>query len=213
MNHLQQIAAKLPEYGLDAMLLTSEPGEFYAVGFHGEGAVLVTTEECLYCTDSRYIEAAEAQVAGARVLQTGRDRTQGALIREAVEAQGIRRLGFEERRLSVAAWTAWKEILPAELVPAQALPDGLRAAKDPEEQAQMLRAQEITDRASPSWRLPPGSSTRCSAWGRSGCPLTPLWRRGLTAASHMPCQVAGMWRRGTSSPWISAASAAATAPT
>ncbi len=147
MNHLQQIAAKLPEYGLDAMLLTSEPGEFYAVGFHGEGAVLVTTEECLYCTDSRYIEAAEAQVAGARVLQTGRDRTQGALIREAVEAQGIRRLGFEERRLSVAAWTAWKEILPAELVPAQALPDGLRAAKDPEEQAQMLRAQEITDRA------------------------------------------------------------------
>ena len=50
------------------MLLTSEPGEFYAVGFHGEGAVLVTAEECLYCTDSRYIEAAEAQVAGVRVV-------------------------------------------------------------------------------------------------------------------------------------------------
>ncbi len=26
MNHLKQIAARLPEYGLDAMLLNSEPG-------------------------------------------------------------------------------------------------------------------------------------------------------------------------------------------
>ena len=33
MNHLKQIAAKLPEYGVDAMLLTSEPGKFYEVGF------------------------------------------------------------------------------------------------------------------------------------------------------------------------------------
>ena len=30
MNHLKQIAARLPEYGLDAMLLNSEPGEYYA---------------------------------------------------------------------------------------------------------------------------------------------------------------------------------------
>ena len=34
MNHLNNIAAKLPEYGLDAMLITSEAGERYAVGFH-----------------------------------------------------------------------------------------------------------------------------------------------------------------------------------
>ena len=33
MNHLKQIAAKLPEYGIDAMLLNSEPGEYYAVGW------------------------------------------------------------------------------------------------------------------------------------------------------------------------------------
>ena len=42
MNHLSQIAAKLPEFELDAMLITSQPGEFYALGFHGEGLVLVT---------------------------------------------------------------------------------------------------------------------------------------------------------------------------
>ena len=58
MNHLKQIAARLPEYGLDAMLLNSEPGEYYAVGFHGEGNVVVTAQGCFYFTDSRYIEAA-----------------------------------------------------------------------------------------------------------------------------------------------------------
>ena len=148
MDHLRTIAAALAEHGLDAMLLTSEPGERYAVGFHGEGAVLVTAGESLYCTDPRYIEAAEAQIAGAKVLCTGPGRGQRALVREAVERQGLRTVGFEEEKLSVADWTAWREALPsAELVPAQGLLTDLRAAKDPEEQARMRRAQEITDQA------------------------------------------------------------------
>ena len=40
MNHLKQIAAKLPEYEIDAMLLSSAPGEFYGVGFR-KGSDLV----------------------------------------------------------------------------------------------------------------------------------------------------------------------------
>ena len=64
MNHLKQIAARLPEYGLDAMLLNSEPGEYYAVGFHGEGNVVVTAQGCFYFTDSRYIEAANHLITG-----------------------------------------------------------------------------------------------------------------------------------------------------
>ena len=45
MNHIAQIASKLPEYGLDAMLITSQSGERYALGFHGEGLLLVTRED------------------------------------------------------------------------------------------------------------------------------------------------------------------------
>ena len=48
MNHFKQIAAKLVEYGVDAMMVTSEPGEFYAAGFHGEGVVLVAPGETTY---------------------------------------------------------------------------------------------------------------------------------------------------------------------
>ncbi|ANU41860.1 peptidase M24 family protein [Flavonifractor plautii] len=147
MNHLKQIAARLPEYGLDAMLLNSEPGEYYAVGFHGEGNVVVTAQGCFYFTDSRYIEAANHLITGAEIAMTGRSRNYRAMVQEVVDRCCIRKLGFEEGYLSVADYNLWKEGLTAELVPAQKLVNSLRAAKDDGEIALMTKAQEITDRA------------------------------------------------------------------
>ena len=147
MNHLKQIAARLPEYGLDAMLLNSEPGEYYAVGFHGEGNVVVTAQGCFFFTDSRYIEAANHLITGAEIAMTGRSRNYRAMVQEVVDRCRIRKLGFEEGYLSVADYNLWKEGLTAELVPAQKLVDALRAAKDDGEIALMTKAQEITDRA------------------------------------------------------------------
>ena len=67
MNHLSQIAQALPEHDLDAILITSEAGERYALGFHGEGVVLVTRKGAHYSTDGRYMEQAQAQVTGAKI--------------------------------------------------------------------------------------------------------------------------------------------------
>ena len=147
MNHLKAIAAKLPEYGIDAMLLNSEPGEFYAVGFHGEGNVVVTAEKCFYFTDSRYIEAAGNLITGAEIAMTGHSRNYRAMVQEVVEQCGIKTMGFEENYLSVAEYELWEKGLTAKLVPAQKLVNSLRAAKDEEEIALMRKAQEITDRA------------------------------------------------------------------
>ena len=147
MNHLKAIAAKLPEYGIDAMLLNSEPGEFYAVGFHGEGNVVVTPEACYYFTDSRYIEAANDLITGAEITMTDRNRNYRAMVQEVIDKHGIQKLGFEEEYMSVSAFHAWEKGLTAALVPAQKLVNDLRAAKDEEEIALMLKAQEITDKA------------------------------------------------------------------
>ena len=95
MNHLKQIAAKLPEYGIDAMLLNSEPGEFYAVGFHGEGNVVVTTEKCFYFTDSRYIEAANHLIQGAEIAMTDAGRNYRVMVQQVIDECRIQRLGFE----------------------------------------------------------------------------------------------------------------------
>ena len=147
MNHLKQIAAGLDEYGLDAMLVTSAPGEFYAVGFHGEGAVVVTSGECRYFTDSRYIEAAEKQVAGAHITMTDRSKNIQALVKGAVEELGVKKLGFEDGYMTVAQYNRYAGDLPCALTPANQLISKLRAAKDAEEIELMKKAQEITVKA------------------------------------------------------------------
>ena len=147
MDHIAKITAQLPEHGLDAMLVTSAPGERYAVGFEGEGWVLVSRDGARYSTDGRYIEAARQQVTGAEIVLTERGQRHLALAREAIRRRGLKRVGFESGRVSADELGRWKDSLPCELVAAQGLLDGLRAAKDEEELARMRQAQRITDEA------------------------------------------------------------------
>lgn len=147
MNHIKQIAAKLEEYGLDAMLVTSEPGERYAVGFHGEGLVLISKEDCWYFTDSRYIEAAHKEISDARIDCVGRGRSYRALAAQVIRERRLEKVGFESDCMSVDALEGYQKDLPCVLVAAPGLISGLRAAKDPEELEWMRRSQAITDQA------------------------------------------------------------------
>ena len=147
MDHIAKITAQLPEHGLDAMLVTSAPGERYAVGFEGAGWVLVSRDGARYSTDGRYIEAARQQVTGAEIVLTERGQSHLALAREEIRRRGLKRVGFESGRVSADELGRWKDSLPCELVAAQGLLDGLRAAKDEEELARMRQAQRITDEA------------------------------------------------------------------
>lgn len=148
MNHLKQIAAKLPDYQLDALLITSEPGEYYATGFHGEGYVLVTPHKNYYTTDSRYIEAA-ATIQGVEMTLIGADKGHLDLAVEHVKAEGTKTLGIEEGYLSVGDFDRIRAAMPGdvELVSAQKLLTDLRAQKDAEELDYMRRAQACTDKA------------------------------------------------------------------
>lgn len=147
MNHIVKIAAQLPEYGLDAMLITSESGERYALGFHGEGLLLVTRDGAQYSTDGRYIEAAREQITGAEVLLTTPDKGHLALAKEYIEAKKLHNIGFESGAMTVDGHRKYEQELPGILTPAQKLLDDLRASKDEGELALMRRAQEITDEA------------------------------------------------------------------
>lgn len=147
MNHIEKIAAALPEYGLDAMLIVSQPGERYAVGFEGEGTVLVTRNDCWYFTDSRYIEAAQNTIQNARVECVGRGRGHLDLTARVMEAETLHLVGFESDRVSVERLDRWQEKLPCTLIAAPDLVSKLRAAKDENELTLMRRSQAITDRA------------------------------------------------------------------
>ena len=147
MNHFEKIAAKLNEKELDAFLITSAPGEFYAMGFHGEGVALITPGKTWYYTDSRYIESAQQLVTGAEVAQLPKGVRYRELVGDLVKEQGIAKLGFEEQYMSVADYKIWTENLEAEFVPASELLTELRMVKDANELAAMKEAQRITDEA------------------------------------------------------------------
>ena len=147
MNHFEKIARELSARGLDAMLVTSAPGEFYAAGFHGEGAAVVTADKTWYYTDSRYIEAAQQQIGGAQVGMIRTGETYRSLVEAIVQKAGIRRMGFEDNYMSVAEFGLWREGVSAELVPASELLETLRMVKDEHELAAMREAQRVTDEA------------------------------------------------------------------
>ena len=43
MSRFQKIAAKLDQYGLDAMMITSEPNRLYATEFHSTAGMALVT--------------------------------------------------------------------------------------------------------------------------------------------------------------------------
>lgn len=147
INHLSAIAQKLEEYELDAMLLSSAPGERYAVGFYGEGLVLVARGGAHYSTDARYLEHAQRAVTGAEVALSTSSKGHLELAAAYLQANGLKRVGFESGSVSVDMLQRFQKALPCQLVPAQALIGGLRSAKDGEELAAMEQAQRITDEA------------------------------------------------------------------
>ena len=147
MNHLNAITAQLDAYQLDALCITSQPGEYYAVGLKGEGVVLVTRQGCHYFTDSRYIELAQNTVTNADVTMVTPQQDHLALASLVLEHYGLKRVGIEEVYLTVERWQKMKTAFPAdtELVPAGKLLTELRSAKTEEELAVMQKAQDITD--------------------------------------------------------------------
>lgn len=150
MHHFRQITELLDEYQLDAMLLTAEANRFYASGFHStgtDGVALVTKQRAYYFTDARYIEAATRHVQGAEIQQTRRGHSYPALVQEVVQAQNIKRLGFEDRYMTVADYKYYNQNITCDLVPATELLWQLRRVKDSEELDTMIQAQRIAERA------------------------------------------------------------------
>ena len=147
MNHLHASTAQLDAYQLDALCITSQPGEYYAVGLKGEGVVLVTRQGCHYFTDSRYIELAQNTVTNADVTMVTPHQDHLTLASLVLEHYGLKRVGIEEAYLTVERWQKMKIAFPAdtELVPAGKLLTELRSAKTEEELAVMQKAQDITD--------------------------------------------------------------------
>lgn len=144
MKNLEKYLSLLNDE-VDGLLLTSRCSRFYAAEFDiAEGIVLVSKKESFYFTDSRYIEAAQGGIRDMTVSQVG---SYTAQLRQAIQALGLSRLGYEEQDLTMGQYLTFEKNLPVRLIPIQEKLDSFRWIKEPWELDRMRTAQQITDAA------------------------------------------------------------------
>lgn len=146
MSRFAAVTERLGEYGVDAVMATSEHNRLYVTGFRSSAGVAVASAGgSSFFTDSRYIEAAAAAVTGSRVLPVDERHSFFDRVNGFIDENNIKILGVEESSLSYAQYMEYAEKLDAALAPAQELFSGLRCSKSAEEIELMRAAQRLAD--------------------------------------------------------------------
>ncbi|HEY6398645.1 MAG TPA: Xaa-Pro peptidase family protein [Solirubrobacteraceae bacterium] len=145
---LQAVLNRLPEAGVEAILITGLINVRYLTGYSGSnGLALVAPDFPAFLTDFRYIEQAAEEVDSAF------ERRPASLdLLQAVGdslPEGTLRLGFEDTHMSVFEHRRLRERLSEriELVAVHGLVEQLRRVKDASEIARIKAATELADEA------------------------------------------------------------------
>lgn len=144
IKRLQQKLGIAPE----AVLVTDELNLYYFTGFHyTDGFLLITPDEAVIYTDSRYTEAARKQVdPEIKIALTDADGIAG--LRHLLLGAGIRSLGYEDRSMTCHELAEWQKRLPDTcFVPVNELILNLREFKSPKEREEIIAAQRIAEQA------------------------------------------------------------------
>jgi Xaa-Pro dipeptidase len=141
-----RLRERLAALDLEAALITRLVNVRYLTGFTGSnGAVLVTADGAVLATDGRYTTQAGEQAPDVELVI---ERDVAALLAREAPARGVRRLGFEEHDVTVAAYDSLTEAgHGAELVRLGRPVEDLRAVKDEDEIAALARACAVADAA------------------------------------------------------------------
>lgn len=134
----------------EAYLIFSEENRRYFIGFPAtDGWLLITSGERIFMTDSRYIEAARAQVTGC--TQVLRLDDLSVQLPELCRSLNVSRMFIEAGRMNVAQLRRLRKMLPEVEVSdsdrAEDDIDALRAVKNETEIESILTAQKIAEEA------------------------------------------------------------------
>ena len=133
----------------DAVIITSPENRRYFTGFNSsDGFLVITKDEAIFFTDSRYIEAAENQITACKSLLLKRvNETISPYLKE----KGIKNIILETERLTVAELNSLKKAFDFCTVEAKEELDEiinkLRAVKTNEEIENIKKAQRIAEDA------------------------------------------------------------------
>jgi len=143
----KKAAAAAGAAGVDGLLVTHLPDVRYLCGFTGSNAALVLAGgRVVLFTDGRYTEQAKAEAAGTRVVIAKKPVLPVAC--EWIEAQRVKRCGFDATNTTVAALGSMRKAVSAKVrrrlfTPVEALVARLREVKDADEIARLRAAAKM----------------------------------------------------------------------
>jgi len=169
-DRLPKLRRGLTERGVDALLISQPENRYYLSGFSGSaGFLLITPQDAVLATDSRYTEQARTQATDYKLFQIAGDTADW--LPELVAGLNIRRLGFEAGYITFATYQQFSDILSKaqprlNLIPVDGLVESLRAIKEPGEIELITRAVELTDKLFEyiAGTIHPGVTEREVAW-------------------------------------------------
>lgn len=174
---IQKIRQALLDNDLDALMVSVQENRYYLSGFTGEdaqfdesaGVLIISKQDLVLATDSRYELQAQAEAAGFDIVcyQKGLEKE----LPDITQSLGIRRLGFESVRLSYKNQTMYSDVLakstPAVvLVPTENVVETLRQVKSEDEIQRTIRALRLAEMAFTQVieNLQPGKTEKQVAW-------------------------------------------------
>ena len=147
-ERIEKLQTKMKALDLDGFLVTSKENRQYLTGFTGTfGWVLVTQSSVYLMTDFRYIEQAQQQARGCKLVQF-RQYAPVVTLRMLMEDLEVVTLGIESDRCTVEEFDLLaNQVRRKAITPLKGFVEELRQIKDEDEIATIGRAEEIGDEA------------------------------------------------------------------
>ncbi|NLD60010.1 MAG: aminopeptidase P family protein [Clostridiales bacterium] len=149
MSRLERFLDALRARGLFAALIHRRENIRYLTGYTGEGCLFVSENVRAILTDFRYVEQAGLQAPGFECVRTRMGKSVEALVAELFRRSDADKLAVETNVLSYDDHQALSRELGGDdrLAPLARIPEELRAVKDENEVASILKAASIACRA------------------------------------------------------------------
>lgn len=145
-ERINKLRKSMGQKGIDAVLLVSDPNRNYLSGFTGdESFSVITQNEAVFITDSRFTEQAKQQVKDYEIVQYKGSFSE--FLGNLTKKMNIKKLGFEEDVISYGTYSSYKNSVKCEMLPMEGIVEKLRVIKDDYEIKCITQAAEIADNA------------------------------------------------------------------
>ncbi len=150
-QRIEKLRSAMERASIDSVLLSDLTNLRYFTGFYGgtaedENMALVDKTHCVFLTDFRYTEQAQAQCTGFEVVENNPTDRPGLLDRLCRE-WGVKRLWLEEEAISLRQYRKLSGAMPDILLaPNEGAVKSIRVIKEPGEIEAIRRAQEIAEK-------------------------------------------------------------------